>query len=262
MQNYAHYVPEHAERKKPSGNNRYESVPVVASFAIARKCSWPLFYSYIDWERGLRPLSIMYSFRWMIYTSYISICVNVLIDSVSSSKKVTAILSAWLKFHYARLWLLFFIKRSRWEKFKDSLRAKRVEVRVLSPFSLTLSLFSAMRLASCSHLFLSPLDSFYSRSLATSATWRKLQLWPRARGDISSFSSSISPSLLSRRSSRTCCHFIDPPLELRHVSQPRIPRWTSSACVTPFSSAYINASPNFLNTSLAKPNGSWLNAND
>lgn len=136
MQNYAHYVPEHAERKKPSGNNRYESVPVVASFAIARKGSWPLFYDYIDWERGLRPLSIMYSFRWTIYTSYISICVNVLIDSVSSSKKVTVILSAWLKFHYARLWLLILLlnaldeknpkilygrRESRWECFHLSL---------------------------------------------------------------------------------------------------------------------------------------------
>lgn len=42
-------------------------------------------------------------------TSYISICVNLFIDSVSSSKKVTAILSIWLKFHYAHLWLLFLL---------------------------------------------------------------------------------------------------------------------------------------------------------
>lgn len=141
--------------------------------------------------------------------------------------------------------LLFLFLNALDDKNPKILRwAARVEVRVLSPFSPTLSLFSVARLASRSLLFLSPLDSFYSRSLATSATWRKLQLWPRARSDISSFSSSISPSSLSRRSSRTCCHLIDPPTGSYVTSRiPRILRRISlSARVTLFSPAYINQS--------------------
>jgi len=142
-------------------------------------------------------------------------------------------------------------------KIQRSLRAARGEVRVLSPFSLTLSLFSAMWFASRSFLFLSLLDSFYSRLLATSATWRKLHLWPRARGDISSFSSSIFPSLLTRRSSRTCLSFhrstfgVASQLATSHILYRAL-----SIRVTPFSSAYINTLPNFLSASLVKLNDS------
>lgn len=76
------------------------------------------------------------------------------------------------------------------------------EVRVLSPFSLT-SLFSAARSS-----FSLPLTAFtLDRSLPASATRRKLQLWPRARGDISSFSS-ISPSSSSLPPSKTLSHLL------------------------------------------------------
>lgn len=144
---------------------------------------------------------------------------------VLSSKKVSVVVSAIssvsLKLHYTHLWLLFLLLNALNDKSAKILHGRhepRWECFHLSLWRCLSSRPCDSPCTSRSLLFLSPLDSFYSRSLATSATWRKLQLWPRARGDISSFSSSISPSMLFRRSSRTCCHFIDPPSELRHIS--------------------------------------------
>lgn len=61
----------------------------------------------------------------------------------------------------------FFFSRALIKTWRSSRGDGSREVRVLSPFSLTLSLFSAALLVR-SLLFLSPLDSFYSQSLATS----------------------------------------------------------------------------------------------